>query len=79
MKLHSDANDIRLNIFTWAKENKIPFSKIPDFQSFNDISSEINKMWASFDEEDDNIEFNIKIDTGIKRKYKKWIKRKLKI
>lgn len=75
-KQYRDAQEIRLDIYDWADQNKIALSDIKDLIYLNELIKEIGEAWGSIDEGSDE-EFLLNFDQTLKRKMKNWIKEKI--
>jgi len=75
-KLHSDAQEIRITVLSWANKNNIAFSDIYDLKYFNELLKDIGEAWKGFEEDSDE-EYLLKFDPSFKKKIKRWIKEKL--
>ena len=75
-ELHSDAQEIRIAVLSWANKNKIAFSDINDLKYFNELMKDIGEVWKGFEEGSDE-EYVLKFDPSFKKKIKRWVKDKI--
>ena len=75
-KMHHDSQQIRIEVYRWAKKNNIHLSEIMDLSYFNELIHDIGDSLQSIEKVSDEKPYLV-FDQAFKEKFKNWIKKRL--